>query len=263
MPERIYSQARPRGDSQHAGYNSIDISSGSGTTRRIYFRAKTTDVLVIDQIFRQNQYELGKLQRSAELKDFIDRQKKVTGKSPLIVDAGANIGASSVLFAAMVPDAKVVAIEPKSENFKLLELNIEGLRIEAMHAALSSASGLARVVDPEEGYWGYRTESVDGKIEMENTVPRVTIDNIYREDAAQYFPFIVKVDIEGGEVDLFSANTGWVAKTPLLIVELHDWLLTRSANSRTFLKCISTLDRDFLCLGESVYSIANDLWSSP
>ena len=241
------------------GYDSIDISFSSGAARKLYFRAKTTDVVVIDQICRLNQYELGKLPRSAELKDFIDRQKKATGKSPLIVDAGANIGASSVVFAAMVSDAKVVAIEPELENFKLLELNIEGLRIEAMHAALSSASGFARVVDPGEGHWGYRTESVDGKIETENTVPRVTIDDIYRENTAQCFPFIVKIDIEGGEADLFSANTGWVARTPLLIVELHDWLLTRSANSRTFLKCISQLDRDFLYLGEDVYSIANDL----
>ena len=38
-------------------------------------------------------------------------------------------------------------------------------------------------------------------------------------------PFIVKVDIEGFEADLFSANTQWVGRTPIIITELHNWLI--------------------------------------
>lgn len=70
---------------------------------------------------------------------------------------------------------------------------------------------------------------------------------------------MVKIDIEGGESDLFSANTEWVAKTPLIIIELHDWLLTGTANSRTFLQCIAGHNRDFVHIGENVFSIDNDL----
>jgi hypothetical protein len=69
----------------------------------------------------------------------------------------------------------------------------------------------------------------------------------------------VKVDIEGAEADLFSGNTEWVELTPIIIVELHDWMLPKKGTSRPFLQCISKLDRDFIYLGEDVYSIANDL----
>ena len=69
----------------------------------------------------------------------------------------------------------------------------------------------------------------------------------------------MKVDIEGAEKDLFRSNTEWVAVTPIIIVELHDWLLPKGGTSRPFLQCVSKLDRDFVYLGEDVYSIANDL----
>lgn len=242
----------------HSEYDRIGISFGNGANRQFFFRAKTTDEHVIHQIFRDRQYELGRLRRWNELKAFLDRHKG-TGKSPLVVDAGANIGASSIMFAAMIPDTRVVAIEPDEGNFKLLALNVEGLRVEPMRAALSSVRGYARVVDSGEGHWGYRTEKLIGAVQSSNSVPCVTIDDIYQRYSGQSFPFIVKIDIEGGEADLFAANTDWVDNTPLLIVELHDWLLLKSASSRTFLQCVSNLDRDFVYIGEDVYSIANNL----
>lgn len=87
----------------------------------------------------------------------------------------------------------------------------------------------------------------------------MTINDVYRALAAQAFPFLVKVDIEGAEGDLFSGNTEWVARTPLVIVELHDWLLPKQRTSQPFLQCIAQLDRDFVYIGEDVYSIANNL----
>jgi len=239
-------------------YSSIDVAYGGGGHRKFFFRAKTSDERVIHEAFRNQQYELGRLTRSSELKDLLARQKN-TGKSPLVIDAGANIGASAIVFASMVPDAKVVAIEPHGENFELLARNVSGLPIEPMRAALSSAQGHARIVDPGEGHWGYRTENMNGSVAISAAIPRVTIGEIYERYSATAFPFIVKVDIEGGEADLFAANTQWVASTPLLIVELHDWMLPRSGNSRMFLQCVSQLDRDFVYIGEDIYSIANNL----
>jgi hypothetical protein len=112
------------------------------------------------------------------------------------------------------------------------------------------------VVDAGEGHWGYRTGvAAAGGL---HPVQSVTINDIYASNS-DCAPFIVKIDIEGGEADLFSANTEWVAKTPLIIMELHDWMLTRSANSRTFLKCIAEHDRDFVHIGEHVFSIDNGM----
>jgi len=82
-------------------------------------------------------------------------------------------------------------------------------------------------------------------------VPCITVSGIYRQTDAQCFPFLVKIDIEGSEADLFSAITEWVARTPVIVLE--------SANSRSFLQCVSALNRDSVYIGEDVYSIANDL----
>ncbi len=113
-----------------------------------------------------------------------------------------------------------------------------------------------RVVDPGQGYWGYRTQPT--KENTQDSVVCITINDLYKRYRPTCFPFIVKIDIEGGEADLFSGNTEWVERTPILIIELHDWLIPKSLSSRPFLRCISRLNRDFLYLGEDVYSISND-----
>src|SRR5688572_25526614 len=38
-----------------------------------------------------------------------------------VIDAGANIGASTVYLAHLFPESKIIAIEPERENFRLLE----------------------------------------------------------------------------------------------------------------------------------------------
>ncbi len=43
----------------------------------------------------------------------------------------------------------------------------------------------------------------------------------------------------------------------MLIIELHDWRFSGSANSQTFIKSISGRKRDFVFKGENVFSIRN------
>ena len=258
MPDEIAPKSSSGQRSVGGRYDSTDIMLGDRSSRKLYFRNKTTDAALIQQILVDRQYDLGRLRRSPELKAFLERQK-ATGKAPLIVDAGANIGATTLFFATIVPDAQIVAIEPNQDNFALLELNVEKLRVQTIRGALASTEGYARVTDPGIGHWGYRTEHIADMTDNGGSVPRVTVDQVYREHAADCFPFLVKIDIEGGEADLFSCNTEWVAKTPLLIIELHDWLLPGRRTSSAFLHCVSQLDRDFVYFGEDVFSIANRL----
>jgi FkbM family methyltransferase len=237
-------------------YSSIPIERG-GTKRQFYFRAKSSDENVIDAIFVKRQYDMFRgLPRVRELLTHANNIQQSTGKKPLVVDAGANIGASSISLSGSTPDAVVVAIEPDAGNYRLLKQNTEGLNIESIHGAISSKAGRMRVVDPGQGYWGYRTQRTNDN--APDSVSCVTINDLYKRYRQICFPFIAKIDIEGGEADLFSGNTEWVERTPILIIELHDWLLPKSASSRPFLRCISRLNRDFLYIGEDVYSISND-----
>jgi hypothetical protein len=87
-------------------------------------------------------------------------------------------------------------------------------------------------------------------------VPNVTIP----AHAVDLFPFMVKVDIEGAEGDLFSENTGWVQETPLIMIELHTTgCRRRRGTALPFLRAIAGLDRDFIQGGEGIASIANDI----
>jgi len=201
---------------------------------------------------------LGRIARATDLLAFAQAQQ-ARGLRPLIVDAGANIGASPLYFLANLPNARVVAIEPDLANFELLLKNVQGLDVEAIRAALSAGMGRARVLDPGRGHWAYRTQPITDDDVSPDSVPRVTVNSIYCSHRCGFFPFLVKVDIEGAEKELFSGNTEWVARTPLIIVELHDWMLPKKGTSRSFLQCVANLDRDFITIGNDVFSIANDL----
>jgi FkbM family methyltransferase len=234
--------------------NSIRLE-GDGQTRQFSYRPNTSDERVIQQIFGDQHYNLGKLPRSQEIMAFLQGRHQ-EGRRPLIVDLGANIGASSVFFAMMYPEARVVAVEPEPGNFALLCANTEGLAVRCFQAAAASRPGRTRLIDPGIGAWGYRTATSGPGLE----VPQVTLSQIFQEHAElPYYPFLIKIDIEGGEKDLFETETDWVKHTAVVIIELHDWLLPRQGTALPFLRCVSALDRDFVYIGENVFSIDNRL----
>jgi FkbM family methyltransferase len=236
----------------------VTIRTANGPERPFYFRPDTTDAAVINDVFVKGGYDLRRLDRTtkqrrhADVVAFLEREQQRTGKRPLIVDAGANIGAAALQFLSNFPNARIVSIEPEASNYALLLRNTPGLDVVCMQAAVSAREGRVKLSDPGEGHWGFRTEAAaDGEIRC------VTINDIFRQNAATHFPFIVKIDIEGGEAALFSDSTEWVGQTPILIVELHDWLLPRRGISQPFLKSIAPLDRDLIHIGEDIYSISN------
>jgi FkbM family methyltransferase len=243
------------GQSASLELDRMKLSVG-GVQRDFYFRRNSSDGRVIGQIFHDNCYDLRRLRRFDQIIEFVTR-RSMRANGPLIVDAGANIGASSVYFASKFPDSLVTAIEPDFGNYQLLAENTRGLRVNPVHGALAATAGRSRVVDAGEGFWGYRTQPVHEA--EQGGIRRITMNQVYEMLAPEWVPFIVKIDIEGGEKDLFSKDVEWVRRTPLIIIELHDWLLTSEANSSSFLRCVSQLDRDFVYIGEDVYSIANDL----
>lgn len=236
----------------------ITIHGANLPERAFYFRPDTSDAAVIIEIFRNGGYDLRRLDRTkkqcrhADVVAFLESEQQRTGRRPLIVDAGANIGAATIQFLSNFSNARIVSIEPDANNHALLLRNTAGLDVVCMRAAVSAREGRVRLSDPGEGHWGYRTEAAsDGEI------PCVTINDIFRENAATHFPFIVKIDIEGGEAALFSDATEWVERTPILIIELHDWLLPKRGISQSFLKSVAPLDRDLIHIGEDIYSISN------
>ena len=234
----------------------IEIKHPDGRSRTFAHRGSRADIGVIRQIFVNEEYSLRRLRRCHEITER-DRSIIAAGSTPLIVDAGANIGASVVYWGLNYPQSKIVAIEPNADNVNLLRANSENLNVQIHHAAIGSRNGCAHLIDPGEGEWGYRTEPNET-----GETPVISMENIMAANSdLEYINFIAKIDIEGGEKDLFSEETKWVDSFDVLIIELHDWMLPRRGTSRNFLHCISQLDRDFVHIGENIFSIRN--WTPP
>jgi hypothetical protein len=85
-------------------------------------------------------------------------------------------------------------------------------------------------------------------------------DILQKFDPAHYCPLICKIDIEGGEKELFQANDAWVDRFPLIIIELHDWLAP--GTSTNFLSAISKRNIHLVFRGENTFCFNNDLLSN-
>ncbi len=215
-----------------------------------FYRKGSCDEVVIDQIFQKHDYSLKRLAINDKIEKY-RKEQEVKGMRPFILDIGANIGAAAVWFQQAYLVSKVVSVEPDDDNHKLLVRNAAGLNCLAIKGAGASKKGFVNVCDPGLGAFGLRTELVhDGSVET-FTIPEL----LEKECTKGYFPFIAKIDIEGAEEELFSQNTDWIDLFPVLIVELHDWLLPGTNNARNFLQCVSSRARDFVYIGENVFSI--------
>lgn len=222
-------------------------------------RGTKADLGVIEQIFQRQDYHLQRVPHARELVA-VYQSIEAEGKEPLVLDCGANIGASALFFHMTFPTAQVLAVEPEAGNFAVLTANIEELSgVSALQAAISSqGQSQVQVVDPGEGEWGYRTaSSAPVGSRACHTVRTVSIPELI--DGSEAVPFLLKIDIEGAESELFTQNTDRFCEFPLIIIELHDWMLPGTANSRPFLRWHAEQDRDFVLAGENVFSVRNPL----
>ncbi len=223
----------------------------------IFLRAETSDWFTFDQIFINEDYNLKGLKRYPEFEELY--AKYTVEGVPLILDLGANIGLASVYFHHIWPSSKIVAVEPSEDNFRILQENFaDKEKLEARLAGIASMKSRLVLTDPSAEKNAFTTTTLEDC--AEGGISGVTVSDILANypRSKGYFPFIVKIDIEGFESELFSASTEWISEFPILIIELHDWLLPERRTSANFLKTICQLDRDFVYLGENVFSIKNN-----
>jgi len=234
---------------------SVEINLSSGLTRRFLYRSSGTDLNVVRQIFEQQNYNLSGFPLSSKLGNYANWVAD-GGGSLLAIDLGANIGASAVYLTQLDPRIHVCAVEPEPGNFSVLQGNCTGLPITAVHAAIASEPGTLWISDPGIGEWGFRVGN-SGKSQIE----AITMGHVLERFgvSAGFKPLVCKIDIEGSEAELFSANDAWIDDFPLIVIELHDWLLPGTGNSRNFLRAISKRNFDVVHRGENTFCFNNDL----
>ena len=172
--------------------------------KRIYLRWTSSDVNVYYHTFVEKEF-------------FIPLKIQ---NSQTIIDAGANIGLTALLFHQEYPLSKIIAIEPEISNYKLLVKNTKEIsNIIPLQKGLWSSSKHLRIENPENEKWAFRTKEVfDGEgydidgINVSSLIEKyqlVTID-------------ILKIDIEGAEKEIFSKHEDeWLPKVKWIVIEIH------------------------------------------
>jgi FkbM family methyltransferase len=215
-------------------------------------RSNSSDLMAIDQCFTEGQYDMPVGAHGALIQRLY-QEIVASGRKPLIVDCGANIGCSVLWFHARYPEAHIVAIEPAPDNFELLSANCAGLDVDLRQAGVAASDGKARLSDPGGGGMGYRT-AADGD---GPEIAMVAIQTLLASKPVErYAPFLLKIDIEGAEKTLFNENSASLADFPLIILEPHDWLLPGQLSSREFFRFHVNAGREFCMKQENIASIA-------
>jgi FkbM family methyltransferase len=209
------------------------------------------DAFAIQQCFTQAQYDMPVGAHGA-LVETIYREIVASGLQPLIIDCGANIGASVTWFSARYPEAHIIAIEPAAENFALLRRNCAGLDVDLRLAGISSTDGRAFLDNSGGSHMGFRTTYEHRGTEVD----LISVGSLLAsKPSTAYAPFLLKVDIEGAEKDLFDRDTDPINRFPLIILEPHDWLMPGKLTSQEFFRFHANAGREFCMKHENVASI--------
>jgi FkbM family methyltransferase len=187
-----------------------NLAAGEWYTLRVPFlrspltlRAGTTDFSVLEQVFTTDElsFQLPSPVRS-------------------IVDAGANIGLVSVVLAERYPEATVVALEVDDGNFRLLEENTKPHKnVICVKKGLWSHETFLVIDNPDAEAWAF---TVHEEPENPNGIPAIGVPDVLKFLNTDRID-LLKVDIEGSEVEVFSGDAQrWIDKVNVIAVELHD-----------------------------------------
>ena len=146
-----------------------------------------------------------------EIPDSVVRNPKT------ILDCGGNVGLSATYLADRYPNAIIYTVEPDAANFALLRKNTQNNpRILPIRAAIVGSPQATVTFSTKREAWGnFITNDGSGE-----SVPSLTIDEIAANNQINRID-LLKMDIEGGEIDVFRLPD-FLNKVGALTIELHD-----------------------------------------
>jgi FkbM family methyltransferase len=144
---------------------------------------------------------------------------KTDSKTPVIIDAGANIGMSVIYFKMKFPNAKITAFEPDEEVFNVLKNNVasfEFKEVELVKKGLwkevtvltfnSEGADAGRISDKKE----------NGKvIKIETSL----LSNYLKSNTID----LLKIDIEGAEFEVLNECKAYLKNVNNIFIEYHSF----------------------------------------
>ncbi len=185
--------------------------------RYIYVRPNSTDILLLITFFCKYCDNHGGMEYKI---DFSNKLEKVE----YIIDAGANIGLFTLIYSVKYPNAKIIAIEPESGNYKLLLKNTEDMEnVICLKGGVWSKNVAIDILETsDKREWGFIAQEclTPTGSEIEGISIKTIVDR-FRMPRID----ILKMDIEGSEYEVFSGNyEEWLHLTQALIIETHEWI---------------------------------------
>ncbi len=193
----------------------------NGRNHVLYLRTGTTDLGTFEKIFCSKDYHTSAV---------------VAPK--VIVDAGSYTGLSPAWFAMTYPEAFIVALEPSSANYPLLQKNCDGLpNVRCMKVALWCEDTTLTLTDPGVGHDGYRI-GMDTKEGLSEIVEARKLESIMEANKLDHID-ILKIDIEGAEEEVFLHAQPWIGRVNTIMIECHDRFMPRCT------EIVESATRDF------------------
>jgi len=142
-----------------------------------------------------------------------------------ILDAGSNIGLTSVFLNHYFPNSNFITIEPDDSNFENVSYNLEANGIKKaiqIKGGLWSKNTNLKIVNDfrDQNDWSFRVEETSEETDLK----AFSINYLLDKYNFNYID-ILKMDIEGSEKEvLVSANTdtSYLSKTKCVAIEIHD-----------------------------------------
>lgn len=197
----------------------VFLGSGALKDTIIKVRKGSTDIDVLVQVLIDEEYKA--------LVEIV-KQRLCDQSAVNIVDAGANIGCTSVYLKRHFPNAQIIAIEPNLDNCRVLEENmklnnLEGVKL--LRAGLwNDEVDLTIDTSFRDGKeWSLALRESEGSSDN-NPVKGVTLETVKGLFRNQMID-LLKVDIEGGERFIFCDSQyadEFLTDVKCMAIEVHD-----------------------------------------
>jgi FkbM family methyltransferase len=201
---------------QKAGDKNIVNFEHNGIQRKVLLRRGTSDGNIFVDVFLNNSY-----------KNFIDLARKYNVEVNTIVDAGANIGLTTLYLKTYYPHARVISLEPFPANTGMLKSNIDLNRLEKVHIEQKGLWGKSchlknRTSFRDNEPWSFSLDETDDPgLALFSALSVPDLLALYKIPSID----LLKIDIEGGEVSVFSEQhkpLEWLNKVKIMAIEIHD-----------------------------------------
>lgn len=134
---------------------------------------------------------------------------------PVFVDIGANVGFFTIVLKKLFPQSRIHCFEPLPAIFRLLQIHVNHLSdVNVLMMGVGNLTGQSRMaLDLTDTYQS--RISPDGNFEVK-TVRLDEVDTIKREAQID----LLKIDVEGHELQVLEAATVALTKTRYLLIEI-------------------------------------------